>query len=139
MVRTMREVVVRAVLMRADRHPSLRGAYSYAAAVVVPPIITNTTRAGAKPKRNKNTSTSMSILALRQMAVVLVARMGVGVGVRAGSRRLRFWIARRASKMQAFIFADVYLGHLARRAQMNNLNSLLWCSKIRDVAVLVTD
>ena len=130
MVRTMVEaeaVVVAAlvVLMRADRHLWLREAYCYAAVVVVLFIIitssiTNTTKADAKPKRNKSKSKSKStgILALRRMVVRMEA------GVRAGSHRLRFWIARRASKIPAFIFADVYLEleHLVEqgRAQMND-------------------
>jgi hypothetical protein len=120
---------LRAVLMRADRLLSLRGVYCYAAAAVVAVLlfiiitssIINTTKAGAMPKRNKSTNTSTSILALRRMVVVVVpvvvARMAVGV--RVGSHRLRFWIARRASKMPAFIFADVSLEHL-ERAQMND-------------------
>jgi formate hydrogenlyase subunit 3/multisubunit Na+/H+ antiporter MnhD subunit len=127
MVRTMvgaEAVVVAAlvVLTRADRHLWLREVYCYAAAVVVvlfiiiTSSITNTTKADAKPKRNKSKSKSKSksagILALRRMVV----RMAVGV--RAGSHRLRFWIARRASKIPAFISADVYLEQ--GRAQMND-------------------
>jgi hypothetical protein len=131
MVRTMvgvEAVVVAAlvVLMRADRHLWLREAYCYAAVVVVvlfiiiTSSITNTTKADAKPKRNKSKSKSKStgILALRRMVVRMEA------GVRAGSHRLRFWIARRASKIPAFISADVYLEleHLVEqgRAQMND-------------------
>jgi hypothetical protein len=127
MVRTMvgaEAVVVAAlvVLMRADRHLWLREAYCYAAVVVLSIIITssitNTTKADAKPKRNKSKSKSTGILALRRMVVRMEA------GVRAGSRRLRFWIARRASKIPAFISADVYLEleHLVEqgRAQMND-------------------
>jgi len=131
MVRTtpVVEVALRAVLMRADRLLRLRGACCCCVAVLVVLVdllfittssITNTTKADAKPKRNKNTntSTSTSILTLRRMAVVVLA-VRMAVGVRVGSRRLRFWIARRASKMLAFIFADVSLQHL-ERAQMDD-------------------
>jgi hypothetical protein len=86
--------------------------------IIITSSITNTTKADAKPKRNKSKSKSTGILALRRMVVRMEA------GVRAGSRRLRFWIARRASKIPAFISADVYLEleHLVEqgRAQMND-------------------
>jgi len=124
MVRTMRAVVVVAAAMRAVRHLRLRGAYCYAVVVVVSITSisisntnTNTIKADAKPKRNKSTSTS--ILSLHRMVVVV--RMAVGVRVE--SHRLRYWIARRASKMPAFIFADVSLE--LERVQMNDTKLFL--------------
>ncbi len=120
MMEAVVEAASQAVPTRVDHPLLLRGAYCYAAAVVVVVSIisstTNTTKVGAKPKQNKSTSAGItSALTLRRMAVVRTA-----VGARVGNRRLRCWTARRASKMPAFIFADVFPEQQREQEQMND-------------------
>jgi hypothetical protein len=104
----------RAVPTIADHTLLLRGAYCYATVAVIIIIIsssssstnTNIIKEGVKPNQWK-VMMDTNTLVLRRMVVMVM--VGMAVRVRVESRRLRYWIARRALKMLAFFYADVFL------------------------------